>query len=223
MKLLKKLSQDYSLILFLTFFPLVIFTFSFVIHVKDGSLFFLSSRIPIAISKNVLGTVGMYLLSILTSVTTYFALIVFPSVKEKRELLIFGFTGYLFVVIYLASFIAIGGIPFFKPLLFLFLNIFIIFGFLVLFEKLFKSSVLSSVLLLLVQLIGGGFVYLYEFSEMFSSGLQLAVKGVYGALPFYQKILSVYQDGNYKSIVFVFFVSFSVCILVIYRNRIKNN
>lgn len=214
MKLLKKLSEDSNLVLFLFIFPLILLLVSFVLNVKDGNFYVLAFRIPISIGKNFFVTINSYLLGFLITMTTYITLILYCSIKEKKVLLIFGFPFYFFIILYLSVFISIGYIPFIKTFIFMYLNITIMFTFLLFLDKLFKSMPLASLIILFIQLMGGGVLYLYEFSEMFQSKVQMAVKIIYSILPFYQKTLNVYQNNEIQ---FLYFNVIFAGIIIVYQ------
>jgi hypothetical protein len=130
--------------------------------------------------------------------TTYLNLLFFISKDEKRELLMFGFSYYLFFVVYISAFISFGFFSIGKTFFLFSSNLIILYGFLLIIEKLFKSTVLAAVIVMLFQLAGGGLTYLFEFSDMLSKKIAVIILCLYGVVPVYQKISFILQNNSFK-------------------------
>ncbi len=218
MKLLKKLSNTYSLSVFLVALPLLFLLVSFFVSVKGDSLFVFSFRIPLSVNNSHVVSVSNYLNNFLIVLTTYLTLLFFVDKNEKRECLIFGFGAYLFFIIYISIFISLGFVNFLKPLLVFFANLIIIYGFLLIFEKVSKSSLLAAVVIMLLQLAGGGLTYLYDFSEMLPKKIALVISIIYNIVPIYQKTILTLQTNNFSLIFTDLIVSLAFILFYFYSN-----
>jgi len=218
MKLLKKLSNTYSLSVFLVALPLLFLLVSFFVSVKGNSLFVFSFRIPIAVNNGLVSSVSNYLNNFLIVLTTYLTLLFFVDKNEKRECLIFGFGAYLFFIIYISIFVSLGFVNFLKPLLVFFANLIIIYGFLLIFEKVSKSPLLAAVVIMLLQLAGGGLTYLYEFSEMLPRQFSSVIDIVYRLTPICQKTTLALQNDSFRLLYIDLLISGTVIVYKVYES-----